>query len=123
MKTFEALNLLTTLSNLKAANKALPTKFAYASTINAKRLMDIYEAFEAGRRGLLDKYGERDADGKLIEKDGHITILDVPEFNAEIQALHENDHPEIKLHQVAVEDMPAELTLSDMGSLMPMIKE
>lgn len=123
MKTFEALNILTTLSALKASNKALPVKFAYASTINAKRLSDIAEAFEAGRRGLLDKYGKRDAEDKLIETDGHITITDVVGFNAEIQVLQESDHPEITLHQVTVDDMPAELTLSDMASLMPMIKE
>jgi hypothetical protein len=123
MKTLEILNVLGALKSITDSKRMVPTKFAYASAINRKRMAEVAEAFEAGRRALLEQFGAKDDEGKLIEKDGNVTITDVPAFNAEAIALGNTDHPELKLHQIPLSELPAEIEMEVMDALMPMIQE
>lgn len=122
MKAVEALNTLAALNAIAAAKTAVPVKFAYASSINRKRLAEVAEAFEEARKGLLEKFGEKDAEGKLVEKDGQVTITDVPAFHAGYAELAEGE-TEVTLHKVALDAFPAEIESVHMDWLMPMLAE
>ncbi len=123
MKTSEAISILLALKSIADSGRLVPMKFAYASAINRRRLQDVNEAFNEGRRVLIDKFGAKDPDGKLLEKDGQVPITDPDAFTAEFVALGDTEHPELKLHLVALADMPAEMTLSEMEPLMLMVQE
>jgi hypothetical protein len=124
MKTLEILNVLGALKSITDSKRMVPTKFAYASAINRKRMTEVVEAFEAGRVSLVEKYGAKDEGGKLLTDDkGQATITDIPAFNAEASALGNTDHPELKLHQIPLSELPAEIEMEVMDALMPMIQE
>lgn len=122
MKTIQALNALAALNNIAASKRLLPSKFAYASAINRKRLAEVAEAFEEGRKTLLDRFGEKDKAGKLIEKEGQVTLADPKGFHEEYVKLGDIE-AEVKLHKVPLESFPEEIALPDMDALMVMVLE
>jgi hypothetical protein len=122
MKTIEALNALAALNSITAAKTPCPVKFAYASSINRKRLGEVAEAFEEARKGLLDKHGEKDAEGKLVQNEGNVTLADPEAFRKDYTELADGD-TEVKLHMVKLDAFPAEIALGDMEALMCMVAE
>lgn len=122
MKTIEALNALAALNAITAAKTPCPVKFAYASSINRKRLSEVAEAFEEARKGLLDKHGAKDAEGKLVQHEGNVTLADAKGFQQDYIELADGE-TEVALHKVALASFPESIALADMDALMPMVAE
>lgn len=122
MKTIEAVNALVALNSIMQSGRLVPSRFAYASVINRKRLAEVAEAFEAGRKALLQKYGEKDGEGQLVEKDGNFVLTDQPAFIAEFTELCDGV-TDVNLHAVALEAFPAEISVSEMDALLPLVQE
>ncbi len=110
------------LANIVQAKTQVPTKFAYASALNRKRLSEVAEAFNEARKPLIEKYAAKDGDDKIIEKDGQVTLTDPAAFNAEVMALTEVE-TDVTLHKVLLGDFPEAIALADMEALMPMVAE
>jgi hypothetical protein len=124
MKTHEALTILRALNTIAESKRMVPTKFAYASAINRKRMAEVAEAFEAGRVSLVEKYVTKDADGKPLTDDkGQLVIADKAACDKEYADLAATDHPELKLHQIPLAELPAEIEMEVMDALMPMIQQ
>jgi len=65
----------------------LPIKAAYAFTKFAKKLQKEVQTYEENRRKLIDTYGLRDENGKLVINNGIYEIADKENFNKEFVEL------------------------------------
>ena len=99
MKLIEAMNTLNLLQSL--SGKAYPVKLSYAIALNISRLSDAVGPAEKQRIQLIEKYADKDEDGKAVIKDGSYQIPDenVEEMRAEVEQLLSED-VETKLHKV-----------------------
>ncbi|MFX1295372.1 MAG: hypothetical protein ACFFD2_11060 [Promethearchaeota archaeon] len=57
----------------------------------SKQLDERMKTFEAARQGLLNKYGEKDKDGKFVQENGNIKISNIQEFEKEFKILVEKE--------------------------------
>lgn len=100
-----------------------------------------YKGYEAARVKLCEKHGERDAEGRLITRDGAYVVSDPDAFQrdwnlllqewqpalnayrracAEFQERLDATAPALALAKIAVEDFP-ELTPEIMSLLLPLV--
>lgn len=122
MKTYEAIAALEALNKITAGEKPQPLKFAYAAARNKRKLGEFVQTYEASRQALLKQHGEKKEDGELnIDDQGNVKLLDAPAFGKAMADLHAEDLPDLKLHQVALENFPADIDLSVMEALLPMV--
>ena len=122
MKTYEAIAALEALNKITQADTKTPLKFAYAAARNRRELGEFVTTYEASRKALLNQYGKKKEDGELdIDDQGNVKLLDAPAFGKAMADLHAEDLPDLKLHQVVLADFPADIDLSVMEALLPMV--
>lgn len=122
MKTYEAIAALEALNKITAGEKPQPLKFAYAAARNRRELGEFVTAYEASRKALLNQYGKKKEDGELdIDDQGNVQLVDAQAFAKGMNDLHTEEVPELKLHAVALADFPADIDLSVMEALLPMV--
>ena len=121
MKTYEAIAALEALNKITVS---VPLKFAYAAARNKRKLGEFVQTYEASRQALLNQYGKKKEDGELdIDDQGNVQLVDAQAFAKGMNDLHTEDLPDLKLHQVALENFPADIDLSVMEALLPMVLE
>ena len=119
MKTYEAIAALEALNKITTS---VPLKFAYAAARNKRDLGEFVQIYEASRQALLKQHGDKKEDGELnIDDQGNVKLVDAPAFGKAMTALHNEDLPDLKLHQVALADFPADIDLGVMEALLPMV--
>ena len=124
MKTYEAIAALEALNKITAGEKPQPLKFAYAAARNKRKLGEFVQTYEASRQALLKLHGTKKEDGELdIDEHGNVKLVDKDAFAKGMTELHTEDLPDLKLHQVALENFPADIDLSVMEALLPMVLE
>ena len=121
MKTYEAIAALEALNKITTT---VPLKFAYAAARNKRKLGEFVQTYEASRKALLNQYGKKKEDGELdIDDQGNVQLVDAQAFAKGMSELHTEDLPDLKLHQVALENFPADIDLGVMEALLPMVLE
>lgn len=121
MKTYEAIAALEALNRIAAS---VPLKFAYAAARNKRKLGEFAQVYEASRQALLKLHGVKKEDGELdIDATGNVKLVDAPAFAKGMTELHEQDVADLKMHQVAIADFPADIDLGIMEALLPMVLE
>lgn len=72
----------------KLANTELPIKISYTLSKNITNIDKELAIYNKERQKLINKYGEKDSDGKLKAKeDGTINILSADSFNKDLKEL------------------------------------
>lgn len=110
--------ILTDITKLREiSKKELPIKASYAIAKNLKKIEDELEIYYKEREKLIDKYAEKDENGKIkVDNNGFIIFKDKEGWDKEIKELLaiEND---IKIHTFSIDVLegynmsPAELML------------
>lgn len=115
-KLANSINVLTKLTNME-----LPIKFSYALSKNITKIDRELEVYNKERAKLIDKYGEKDEEGKLKKnEDETVKIIDTESWDKDIKELLEFEN-EIDIHKINEEDLfkcncnitPGELMLID----------
>lgn len=112
------LNTVNTLGNLN--NAQLPIKVAYAISKNINKIECELKAYNTEKAKLIDKYAEKDEEGKLIQNElGHVNIKEEfkEDWNRDITELLSIEN-EIDIHKIQLDDLlnsnynisPAELS-------------
>lgn len=118
-----SINILGELNNAR-----LPIKVAYAITKNINKIDSELKAYNEEKAKLIDKYGEKDKEGKLkADEYGNVTLNKerIKDWNRDIKELLSIEN-EIEIHMIQLDDLlnidytisPAEFSLIDF-----MIKE
>ena len=112
------INVLGELNNSK-----LPVKVAYAITKNINKINTELKAYNEEKAKLIDKYGEKDKEGKLkTDEYGNVTLKEdyIQDWNKDIAELLSIEN-EIDIHMINLDDLlnsnynisPAELSVID----------
>lgn len=116
--------IVDSVDTLKELNNAkLPVKVAYAITKNINKIDNELKAYIEEKSKLIDKYGEKDKEGKLkIDEKGNIPLKKeyIEDYNKDIKELLSIEN-EIDIHMIELYDLlnsnysisPAELTVID----------
>ncbi|MDB2125956.1 hypothetical protein [Clostridium paraputrificum] len=101
----------------KLTNLELPIKLSYAFSKNITKIDAELKAYNMEREKLLNKYGEKDEEGKLKQsEDGKVNILDIENFNKEIAELLQCES-EIDIHLIDLDKVDAKINITP-GELM-----
>ena len=101
----------------KLTNLELPLKLSYAFSKNITKIDAELKAYNIEREKLLNKYGEKDEEGKLkLSEKGEVNILDRENFNKEIAELLQCES-EIDIHLIDLEKVDAKINITP-GELM-----
>lgn len=101
----------------KLTNLELPIKLSYAFSKNITKIDAELKAYNIEREKLLNKYGEKDEEGKLKQsEDGKVNILDIENFNKEIAELLQCES-EIDIHLIDLESINTDIKITP-GELM-----
>lgn len=112
------INVLGELNNAK-----LPVKVAYAITKNINKINTELKAYNEEKAKLIDKYAEKDKEGKLkADEYGNVTLKEdyIQDWNRDIAELLSIEN-EIDIHMIQLDDLlnsnynisPAELSVID----------
>lgn len=88
-------------------NAKLPVKVAYAITKNINKINSELKAYNEEKAKLIDKYGEKDKEGKLkVDKKGNIPLKEehIEEWNRDIAELLSIEN-EIDIHMINLDDL------------------
>lgn len=96
----EALTMVQFLPKL--LDKEIEFKQAYWLGRATDQLQNELRAFEKARFKLIEKYGKKDKDGELIEKDGKYNITDTDAFQKDFDEIA-NIEIEIKYEPISVD--------------------
>lgn len=110
------------LSNEKLANSIgvlskltqmeLPIKLSYALSKNITKIDRELTVYNKERQKLIEKYGEKDEEGKLKTKeDGTINILDIDSFNKDLKEILEIE-TEVDIHVIDLEKVNADINIT-----------
>lgn len=120
VKNEKLVNSVGVLSKLN--NMDLNIKVSYAIAKNINKIEKELEVYNKEKAKLIDKYGEKDEEGKLkVDEAGNIKIIDEENWNKEFKELLEIEN-EIDIHKINEEDLfkcdnanitPGELRLVD----------
>lgn len=101
----------------KLTNLELPIKLSYAFSKNITKIDAELKAYNMEREKLLNKYGEKDEEGKLkLSEKGEVNILDMENFNKEIAELLQCES-EIDIHLIDLESIDTDIKITP-GELM-----
>ena len=101
----------------KLTNLELPIKLSYAFSKNITKIDAELKAYNIEREKLLNKYGEKDEEGKLkLSEKGEVNILDIENFNKEIAELLQCES-EIDIHLIDLESINTDIKITP-GELM-----
>ena len=112
------INVLAELNNAK-----LPIKLAYAITKNINKINSELKAYNEEKAKLIDKYSEKDEEGKLkADEYGNVILKEehIEDWNRDITELLSIEN-EIDIHMIQLDDLlnsnynisPAELSSID----------
>lgn len=112
------INVLAELNNAK-----LPVKVAYAITKNINKINTELKAYNEEKAKLIDKYSEKDEEGKLkTDEIGNVTLKEehIEDWNRDIKELLSIEN-EVDIHMIQLDDLlnsnynisPAELSVID----------
>lgn len=112
------INVLGELNNAK-----LPVKVAYAITKNINKINSELKAYNEEKAKLIDKYSEKDEEGKLkTDEIGNVTLKEehIEDWNRDIKELLSIEN-EVDIHMIQLDDLlnsnynisPAELSVID----------
>lgn len=102
--SIEVLNKITTIE--------LPIKLSYAFSKNITKINRELEVYNKERQRLIEKYGEKDEEGKLkVKENGNINILDADNFNKDIKEILEIEN-EIDIHIIDLESINADVNIT-----------
>lgn len=112
------INVLGELNNAK-----LPVKVAYAITKNINKINTELKAYNEEKVKLIDKYAEKDKEGKLkTDEIGNVTLKEehIEDWNRDIKELLSIEN-EVDIHMIQLDDLlnsnynisPAELSVID----------
>ena len=117
----EALNIVQNLPKL--LDEKIPIDKAYQLGETVVQLNDKLRAFETVRFKLIEKYGEKDENGKLVDNDGQYKITDTKAFGEEYDKIAskeiEIDHEVISIKSLGDVGM----TTRDMMPLRTLFKK
>jgi len=126
LKAGQAQGILTALIAMKGVK--LPVNTVYWLARTATQLGPEVEAFESTRNELLDRYGKKDDDGKLVtNKDNHVDFEDLDGFKTAFAELSEKEF-EIKMDSLTLDafkdpDGKTLMSTEVMAGLLPLIEE
>lgn len=101
----------------KLTNMELPIKLSYAISKNITKVDRELEAYNKERQKLIEKYGEKDEEGKLKTKeDGTINILDIESFNSDLKEILEIE-TEVDIHLIDLDNINVDINIAP-GELM-----
>lgn len=88
-------------------NAKLPVKVAYAITKNINKINSELKAYNKEKAKLIEKYGEKDKEGKLkVDKKGNIPLKKehIEDYNRDIAELLSIEN-EIDIHMINLDDL------------------
>ena len=101
----------------KLTNLELPVKLSYAFSKNITKIDAELKAYNMEREKLLNKYGEKDEEGKLkLSEKGEVNILDRENFNKDVAELLKCES-EIDIHLIDLESIDTDIKITP-GELM-----
>lgn len=101
----------------KLTNLELPIKLSYAFSKNITKIDAELKAYNMEREKLLNKYGEKDEEGKLkLSEKGEVNILDRENFNKDVSELLKCES-EIDIHLIDLESIDTDIKITP-GELM-----
>lgn len=102
--SIEVLNKITTIE--------LPIKLSYAFSKNITKINRELEVYNKERQKLIEKYGEKDEEGKLkVKENGNINILDVDNFNKDIKEILEIE-TDIDIHVIDLDSVNEDIKIT-----------
>lgn len=116
--------IVDSVDTLKELNNAkLPVKVAYAITKNINKIDNELKAYIEEKSKLIDKYGEKDKEGKLkIDEKGNIPLKKeyIEDYNKDIKELLSIEN-EVDIHMIQLDNLlnsdysisPSELSAID----------
>jgi hypothetical protein len=111
-------NLVNSIGVLsKLTQMELPIKLSYALSKNITKIDRELTVYNKERQKLIEKYGEKDEEGKLKTKeDGTINILDIDSFNKDLKEILEIE-TEVDIHVIDLEKVNVDINITP-GELM-----
>lgn len=101
----------------KLTNLELPIKLSYAFSKNITKIDAELKAYNMEREKLLNKYGEKDEEGKLkLSEKGEVNILDRENFNKDVAEFLKCES-EIDIHLIDLESIDTDIKITP-GELM-----
>lgn len=101
----------------KLTNMELPIKLSYAFSKNITKIDRELTAYNKERQKLIEKYGEKDKEGKLKTKeDGTINILDIDSFNKDLKEILEIE-TEVDIHLIDLDKVNVDINITP-GEIM-----
>lgn len=88
-------------------NAKLPVKVAYAITKNINKINSELKAYNKEKAKLIEKYGEKDKEGKLkVDKKGNIPLKKehIEDYNRDIAELLAIEN-EMDIHMINLDDL------------------
>ncbi|GAA0108518.1 hypothetical protein [Clostridium sp.] len=122
ISNFEMLNGLNTLGSL--AGYKLPVKISYGIKKNIEIISREIKIYEEERAVLIDKYGEKDKDGKVKIENNNFLIKDVENFKKDIRELQSIEN-EIETYDISLDlllNSNIELTTAELTSIEFLLK-
>ena len=98
-------NTINTLGEL--SNAKLPVKVAYAITKNINKINTELKSYNEEKTKLINKYGEKDEEGKLkVEENGIIHLKEefIEDYNRDIKELLSIEN-ELDIHMIQLDDL------------------
>lgn len=106
-KLANSINVLSKLINME-----LPIKLSYAFSKNITKIDRELEVYNKERQRLIEKYGEKDEEGKLkVKEDGNINIIDVDNFNKDIKEILEIE-TDIDIHVIDLDSVNEDIKIT-----------
>lgn len=106
-KLVNSIDVLNKLTNLE-----LPIKISYIISKNIIKIDNELKVYNKEREKLIDKYGERDAEGKLkVREDGNINIVDIESWNKANNELLEIE-TEIDIQTIDLDNIDLDINIT-----------
>ncbi|MBS6504623.1 MAG: hypothetical protein KH415_23975 [Clostridium sp.] len=122
ISNFEMLNGLNTLGSL--VGYKVPVKISYGIKKNIEIISREIKIYEEERAVLIDKYGEKNKDGKVKIENNNFLIKDVENFNKDIRELQSIEN-EIETYDISLDlllNSNIELTTAELTSIEFLLK-
>lgn len=122
MKLYEIVESRDSLRKLNTAE--LPFKTALSLARDIKNIDEVLQIYENKRKELINKYGEKDENGKLIIKDDNVKLTDQAAFANEFNTLAMED-VDIEIKKISINELEnvTILTPSDINNISFLLKE
>lgn len=100
--------IVNTINALGRLNNAqLPIKVSYAISKNVNKIEKELKVYDTERKKLVNKYGEKDKEGKLkVDENGNIPLKEehIEDWNRDIKELLSIEN-EIDIHMIQLDDL------------------